>query len=160
MVNIVKTSFDISLDEPSRARPGMEDFLEGRVASASRSETVRAGAKLRLVVCFQDRATELLQQFIRPGRDPQRAQLGRAFLLDISASHTGPSVSLASELLDDVEDLLLRHPIHGLLGHTSGHGSLITIEATVGPQIEIRVVESSIDITPSRKYWALLRRRA
>jgi hypothetical protein len=69
MIDVVKTSFDVSLDEPFRAMPGEEHIAEGGVTSSFWAEAVGIGGELRLVVGVHQGAHHFLQQFIRPTGD-------------------------------------------------------------------------------------------
>jgi hypothetical protein len=145
MINIVETSFDITLDEPGCTCPAYEDVTQGCVASPFRSEAVGRGGELWLVVCFQKGAYDFLQQFIGPRWDAERAGLSILFGNE-STTHGGPSISFISEEFDDSLDLPLRHSIHGFLCRSFGHRTGVSIDSPVRPQEQIRVVESSIDI--------------
>src|SRR5437899_826570 len=136
MIDVIKTSFDVSLDEPFHTLPGMEDVLQGCVASASRSESVRGRAELRLVVCLQNGAHDFLQQFVRPSRDAERSCFSIPFR-NLDATNGGPSEPFNSEQSDNFPDLPLRHSVHGFRCRTFGHGSFIAIEAAIGSQVEI-----------------------
>ncbi len=145
MVDVVKAPFDITLDEPDRHSPGDEDLAQCRVASAPRAKAVRLGGELRLVVCLQDGAHDLLQQFVRPSRDAERTEF-TSFLRDVGPPDGGPSMALVPQPVDDRIDLPPRHPVHGLCRCAPGHRPRIAVDPTVGPQVEVRVVELSIDI--------------
>src|SRR5436305_5324237 len=62
MIDIVETSFDVTLDEPFGPVPHPLDTLQRGVAPAPRPETVREVGELRLVVRFQDGADHVLQE--------------------------------------------------------------------------------------------------
>jgi hypothetical protein len=66
MVELVEALRDVALDEPPRPRPALLDRRQGGVAAPVRAEAVRMVAELRLVVCLQDLAHNVLQQFVRP----------------------------------------------------------------------------------------------
>src|SRR5262249_20180934 len=73
VANIVEAPFDITLDEPLRTCPEAEEVTECRVTPAPRSEAVGSVAELRLVIRVQNGPHHLLQQFVRPTGDAQRA---------------------------------------------------------------------------------------
>src|SRR6516165_8120858 len=100
MINIVKTSFDVPLDEPFHTLPGMEDVLQGCVAPTSHSESVGGRAELRFVVCFQDGAHDFLQQFVRPSRDAERSCSSIPFR-NLDATNGGPSETFESKPSDN-----------------------------------------------------------
>src|SRR5207244_5210724 len=66
VIDIIKTSFDVTLDEPFGPVPHPFDTLQGGVAPASRPEAVRVVGESRFVVRFQKGADHVLQEFIRP----------------------------------------------------------------------------------------------
>src|SRR5690348_2246887 len=105
MVQGPETVGDVALDEPHRPVPLVIDLLQGGMAPAAWAETVRTVRELRLVVRLQQQADHLLQQLVRPRRQPQRTLLRRSLLLDIGASHRGPPVTLLTERADDRLDL-------------------------------------------------------
>src|SRR5205807_2448360 len=53
VIDVIKTSFDVSFDEPFRTRPCEMYITKGGVTSAFRSESVGVRAKLRIVVGVQ-----------------------------------------------------------------------------------------------------------
>ena len=66
VVDVVKASFDVTLDEPLRALPVLGDVLQRGVTAQTGPEAVGVVAELRLVVRLQDGAHHLLQQLVRP----------------------------------------------------------------------------------------------
>src|SRR6266566_8842969 len=101
MIQPVETLGDVSLDEPRRAPPPGVDRLQGGVRSPAWTETMGAVGEPRLVVRLQQQAEHLLQQFVRPGRQPERALLVRSLLLDVDPPHRCPPVALRPERTDD-----------------------------------------------------------
>src|SRR4051794_2249439 len=79
MVNIIKASFDVALDEPLRALPVLGDVLQRGVTAQSGPETMGVGVELRLVVCFQEAAHHFLQQFVGPCRHAEGTHLPVGF---------------------------------------------------------------------------------
>ncbi len=145
MVQGPETVGDVALDEPHRPVPLVIDLLQGGVTAAARAEPVGAVGELRLVVRLQDQAQYLLQQLVRPGRQPQRSLFHRILLLDVSAPYRGPSVTLLPERLDDGLDLAEVHAIHGLAGGSGGQRPLVTVELPIGKQEQVRVEQAPVD---------------
>jgi len=145
VVDVVEAPFDISLDEPLRALPGPGDVLQCGVTSQAGSKSVGVDAELRLEVGLQDGAHHLLQQLVAPRRDAERPHLPVG-LGDEDASDRGPSIAFMANLFDERLDLLRGHPVHGIVRHPPGEGSGVSRDPTVSLQVEIRVVEPSIDV--------------
>src|SRR6266498_4121507 len=138
MVQGPETVGDVTLDEPHRPVPLVIDFLQGGMAPAAWAETVGAAGELRLVV-------RLLQQLVRPRRQPQRTLVRRSLLLDVGASHRSPPVSLLPECTDDRLDLAEVHAVHGLARGPGGHCTRVPVDLPVGEQIQVRVEQASVD---------------
>ena len=64
MIDIIKTPFDISFDEPFGPLPYFVYFGKGRLASPFRSESVAVFRELWFVVRFQNGSYYLLNHFI------------------------------------------------------------------------------------------------
>src|SRR5260370_4851524 len=79
MVELIKALSNISLQKPPRSFPGLPDFTEGCMTPPIRTRPVRAGAHLRLILCLQDKSHDFLEEFIRPGRQAQRAKFAITF---------------------------------------------------------------------------------
>src|SRR5579884_3763322 len=90
-------ALDIPLDQPRGPMPSPIDRVQSGMTTASRSKAVGMIAELRLVIRFQQGAYHFLQQFVGPRGQAQCALLGRAFLLDVDASHRGPAVPFVPE---------------------------------------------------------------
>src|SRR6185437_11304641 len=104
MVKLVKTLGDISLDKPFGAGPATFYGGKCRVAPATRSETVRMGAELRVVIRLKNGAHHFPQELIRPTWHAQGPNLP-VFLRDIDSAGWSPSVAFEADCLDDAPDL-------------------------------------------------------
>src|SRR5262249_49759853 len=93
VIDIVETSFDVTLDEPLGPVPHPLDTLQGGVAPAPRPETEGVVGELRFVVRLQNGADHILQELIRPCRDAERPRLPIP-LRDVDPTHRGPSIAL------------------------------------------------------------------
>jgi hypothetical protein len=69
MVDVVETSFDVTLDEPTRALPRPSDCSQRRVAAAVGPKAMGVVAEPLFVVWFQQSPQDFLDKFITPGRD-------------------------------------------------------------------------------------------
>lgn len=155
MIDVVKALLDIPLDEPLRPLPNPVDGPQGGVTPTTGPETVRVFAELRLVVGFQDGSHHLLQQFVRPRRDAEGSCLPIG-LGNVDPPNRGPSETLVSNRFDDRSDLLQGHPIHGLVRRAFGHRTLVAVDATIGTEVEVWVIEPSIDILQVQSFPASL----
>lgn len=66
---------DVSLDEPGRPGPSVGDLPQRGVTASPWPEPVGPIGERRFVVCLQQQADHLTDEFARPGRQPQRAGL-------------------------------------------------------------------------------------
>src|SRR5262249_53056183 len=92
MVQPVEALNQVSLDIPLDPSPVPGDFPQGGVTTSASPEPVRVPTELRLIIRFQKGANHFLQQFIRPGRNPERPQLSR-FLGNVRPSGWSPSIA-------------------------------------------------------------------
>ena len=70
MIDMIKTSSNISFNEPLGALPGPINGGECAVTSTLWPETMTAGGKLRFVKCLKDEPDDFLNQLICPRRYP------------------------------------------------------------------------------------------
>src|SRR5260370_23401617 len=145
MVELIKALSNISLQKPPRSFPGLPDFTEGCMTSPIRTEPVRAGAHLRFIVCLQDESHDFLEEFIRPGRQAQRAKFAIPFW-DENPLYWCPSVAFIAQIINDRLNFLDGHSVYCLFGTSWRHGSIIGIQTPIGPQIQIWIVQLSIDV--------------
>ena len=145
MVDVVKTAFDISLDEPLRALPVLGDVLQGGVTAQSGPETVGVAAELRLVVGFQQAAHDFLQQFVGPRGHAEGTHLAVGFR-DEDPSDRGPSVAFMANVVDERLDFRQGHPVHSFLRGPFRECTGVSVDPSVRSQVEVRVEELSIEI--------------
>src|SRR5438128_1142440 len=100
----------------------MFDMSESGMTASSGSKPVRVVRELWLEVRFQNHPDDLLQQFVRPGGDAERSLFLRALFRDVYPACRVPPIPLMAEEFDDVRDLLLRHPVHGVARDPACHG--------------------------------------
>src|SRR5215471_17263407 len=115
------------------------------MTAAARTEPVGAAGELRLVVRLQQQADYLLQQLVRPRRQPQRTLLAASLLLDVGAPHWCPPVTLLPERGDDRLDLGEAHAVHGLAGDPGRHCARVPVDLPVGEQVKARVEQAPVD---------------
>src|SRR5262245_40298182 len=136
---------DVALDEPLDPSPVPGDLREGSVTTSAGPKAVRMRAELRLVVGVQQGAQHFLQQFVRPGRYPERSHLPRLFG-DIRPPDRGPSIALQAQRVNERIDLPQRHGIHGFRRRARGHRTVVAVDPPVGTKVEVAVVQLPIDV--------------
>ena len=145
-VQAVEALRDSALDEPFHPVPATGDLAQGGVTAPARTEAVRVWTELRVVIRLQQEADHFLQYLVRPCRQAQGALLRRVLLLDVDASHRGPAITFVTQRVDDRIDLRQRHGVDGFRGDARGHGAVIAVETPISMEIEVAVVELSIDV--------------
>ena len=96
MVDVVKASFDVSLNKPAGTVPGGGHLAQGGVTTPVGPKAEGVVGKLRLVVGFQNHPDDLLQQLVRPCWYAQGA--GRAVRLgNVDPSHRRPIGTVRNE---------------------------------------------------------------
>ena len=87
VVNIVKTAFDVALNEPFHPCKSLFDLQKCRVATPVRSESVGMGGESTLVNTFQYHSDNFLQQFVVERGNTQGTLFLRiALFVDISSA--------------------------------------------------------------------------
>src|SRR6266511_4516170 len=99
VVDAVEAAGEVALDEPRRSTPCIRNLAQRCVATPIRSEAVGAVGELRLVVGLQDHPDDLLQQFVRPGRNAERSYLP-VRLGNVCPSDWRPTIPLAAKCFD------------------------------------------------------------
>src|SRR5215210_273654 len=145
MIQAAEAVRDVPLYEPSRTAPLTLDLRERGVAPTTRPETVRSVAELRLVIRLQDEADHLLHQLVRPRRDTERAQLVRAWFLDVDAPGRPPPVAFVTQSARDRLDLGQRHPIGGFSSRAWGESTIVAVDLLVGGEVQLGVEQESVD---------------
>jgi len=64
VVDVIQAAFDVACDEPLRAHPGLDDLVEGWVASPLRSASVAVCGALWVIRGFQNGAYDVLYHFL------------------------------------------------------------------------------------------------
>jgi hypothetical protein len=77
--------------------------------------------------------------------DAERSQFP-ILLGDECSPDRGPSITLIPEEIDGFLDLPHRHAIHGFSCSPLGHRAGVSVDPPVCPQVEVRIVESSLDV--------------
>ena len=131
VVDVVEASLDVALDEPDRTLPLGSDVAESRMATPARPKAVGQVAEPLFVVGLQKRPQNLLDQFIRPGRDAQRACLAVRFR-DFRPPNGRPFIALVPQASDDAVDLRESHSVHRFLGGTLRRRTGVPVDLTVG----------------------------
>ena len=126
MVDIVKEAFDVELDNPFHTRPVSLNSCQGGMAAFPRTESVRIFGENRLVDLFQQNSDNLLHQLVVTGGYSERTHLTVLFG-NISAPHWREAVFLGIERSYQVIHPFLGEAVQGVLGHTSGYGSLVGV---------------------------------
>src|SRR5438067_11495030 len=106
-------------------------------------ESVGPVGERRFVVRLQQQADHFADEFVRPGRQSQRAGLP-VLLRDVDPPDGGESVALVTHRRDDTADLRLGHAVHGLLCDPGSHRAVVGVDAPVGQQIQLRIEQLSI----------------
>src|SRR5512133_3732290 len=132
MIDVLKTAFDVALDKPFGARPGVLDVVKCAMASSCGPKPVGMVAKLRFIIRLKNESDYFLEQFIRPGRDAERSHLP-VLLRDMYASNSRPSIAFIAQFVYDAFDFRQVHPIHSFAGCPFGHRSLVGRQASVCP---------------------------
>src|SRR5215472_16271244 len=125
------------------------------MAAAFWSESMGMGAKLRLQVGVQKQTNDLLHQFIRPGLHAQWT-FGAVLLWNRYAPGWTPPVAFMSKVINDRLDLVQCHAISRFLCGSFGHRTRIAVDAPVGRQKQVRVVQQSIDALQRQPFLASL----
>ncbi len=145
MIQTTEAVGNVPLDEPTSTRPRLLDLRQRGVTSFSRSKAVGSVAELRFVVRLKNKANYLLQQLIRPGRESERALPIRVWFLDVDAPGWPPPVAFMTQSVNDCSDFGQGHPVHGFFRGAGGHGTGITIDLSVGFQVQLGVEQQPID---------------
>ena len=124
-------------------RPGRDHLAQRGVAAPSRAEPVGVVGEPDVVVGLQQQAHDLGDQLVRPGRQAQRALLP-VLLGDVDPLDRPPSIPLTAQQVDDRLDLGQGHPVHGLPGDPGRHRTGVGVDATVGPQEQLRIEQLPI----------------
>ena len=114
---------------------------------------MRAGTELRFVVRLKNLPKRLLKQLVRPRRDAQRPAFP-ILLGNVDTSDWCPSKALMAEIVDEFLNFLQFHPVYGLSVAASGHGSVVGIQTGIGPQVQRRIVQQSIDVLQRQSAFA------
>src|SRR5258708_5411368 len=102
------------------------------------------GAESLFVVWFKQCPQHFLNEFIAPGRNPQRS--GSSFRFgDLCSSDRGPVITFLPEQVDDPLDLLAAHTIHRLRGGSLGCRSSVPVNLAIGTEEQLRVEQMSVD---------------
>jgi len=104
MIKTPEAVGDVTLDEPGRPGPGVDHLPQRGMAAPAGTKTVGPVGELDVVVRLQQQAHHLADQFVRPGRQAQRAQLP-VLLRDQHPPHWTKPVTLEAHRLDDAADL-------------------------------------------------------
>src|SRR5262249_39452627 len=142
--DIVKTTFDVSLDEPGRSLPRPLDFAESRVASLFGPEAMGVRTEPPFVVWFQECPQGFLEEFVAPGWNAERAFLPVCFG-NLRSANGRPDIPVLPKQSDDVLDLLETHAIHCFRCGALGHGPGVPVDFTVGSEHEFGVEQVFVD---------------
>src|SRR5213076_1174044 len=86
----------------------------------------------------------MLTQLIGPRGKTQWSR-SRRLLGDFDPTSRRPYISLRFESFDDIVDLGYRHAIGGVRSYTVCHGSGVTVDCAVAPEIQVLVEQLSIN---------------
>src|ERR1035437_4232980 len=100
--------------------------------------------ELGLKVRLKERAQHFLQQLIRPCWQSQGSQLA-VLLGNMHAANRRPSIAFMAKVANDAVNLLSVHAVHGFRCCAWGHCPVIAVEACVGTQVQLRVVEQGVN---------------
>ncbi len=145
MIQIIEALSDIALDEPGCTFPGVVDLREGSVAPSGSTKSVGMDTELGFIVRFQNESDNLLQQFVRPTRKPERASLRRVLLLDIDASDWRPAIAFSTEACDDRIDFRQGHAIHRFGGASRRHCAMVAVDPAIRLEVQVTIEQESID---------------
>ena len=147
MVKALEALRHVACDIPLGPGPRLLHGREGRVTAAARPQAGGVVAKLRLIVGLQERAQNFLQQLVRPRRQAQRAEFLPVLLRDIGSSHWRPPVPLMTQGVDERGDFGQGQRSHGFTRGSWGHRPGVGRQPGVGPQVQVWVVELSVEVS-------------
>ena len=101
--------------------------------------------KVRLKVCLKDEANDFLQKLVRPCRQPQGAFLRAVPLRNTDTPDGFPVIAFLAKRIDNRINFRQRHTVNGLVGRSLGHGSGIAVDFAIRDQVQLTIVELSID---------------
>ena len=88
----------------------------------------------------------LLEQLVRPGGQAQWPELALLLFRDVDAAHWRPSIAFTPKIVNDPVDFRQCHRVYGFRSWSPGHGTFVGIQLGVGPQVQVWVVELSVEI--------------
>ena len=145
MIDGVEATGNVSLDKPFGSRPCLPNVRERGVTATVGTKPMGMVAKARLIICLKDEAYPFLQQFIRPRWHAQGALLSILFR-NVDTSDWRPSIAFMTEVVYDRCDFPCGHAIHCFAGCSLSHCSFVGVQTSIGSQIQVRVIQLSIDV--------------
>ena len=144
MVDIVKTTLDVSLDEPHYTSKLAGNLAQRRVTTSVRPKPVRVFVKCRFIDGFQNHSDCFLQELITKGRNP-KGPLAPVFLLDIFPSDRFYLITAVFQVLNQFLYILFAESVGGIVVCAFGQRSPVCVELLVGGVINVLAQQVSVE---------------
>ena len=144
MVNIVKTSFDITLNKPFDPRVVPLDILQSRMTAPLWAESMGSNMKGGFIDAFQYHAHHLLHQLVVKGRNTKRACFAVCFW-DIRSSGRFWLITEILQFLNEGFNSLHTHAIDCFPIASGCHVAGFCLDTLIRQQKKCRIVQVSIE---------------
>ena len=144
MVNVVKTSFDITLNKPFDPRVVPLDILQGRMTAPLWAESMGSNVKGRFINAFQYHAHHLLHQLVVEGRNTKRTCFSVCFW-DIRSSGRFWLITEILQFLNEDFNSLHTHAIDCFPIASGCHVAGFCLDTLIRQQIKCRIVQVPIE---------------
>ena len=111
----------------------------------------------RFVVRLQQETHHLADEFVRPGRQAERAPLPVLFR-DVDPPGRAEPVALVAHRIDDAVDLFQRHAVDGLMSGPGRHRAVVGVDPPVGQQVQLLVEQLPVQLIHGRPFLPRSRR--
>ena len=144
MVNVVKTSFDITLNKPFDPRVVPLDILQSRMTAPLWAESMGSNMKGGFINAFQYHAHHLLHQFVIKGRNTKWARFTGCFR-DIRSSGRFWLITETLQFLNEDFNSLHTHAIDCFPIASGCHVAWFCLDTLIRQQKKCRIVQVSIE---------------